>query len=73
MEPLPPPEDTRGLSSQGITLIIICAVFLVPAVAAVGLRIWARRIQRVPLCFNDYAILLALVCCLAPERNHRRY
>ncbi|KAF7503657.1 hypothetical protein GJ744_003386 [Endocarpon pusillum] len=61
MESLPAPEDTSRLSSSGVSLVIVCAVFIVPTIAAVGLRLWARRIQKVSLCFNDHAIVLALL------------
>ena len=42
--------------------IVILIVFLSLATSAVGLRIWARRIQKVSLALNDYLILAGLVC-----------
>ena len=36
-------------------------IFLILPLPFVALRIWARRIQRISLCFNDYAIIGANV------------
>lgn len=50
------------ISSQGVKIIVISIISLVPAAIAVGFRIWARRIKGVTLALNDYAIVAALVC-----------
>ena len=41
--------------------VTIIAVFSSLASVAVVLRVWARRIQNIPLALNDYLIVLALV------------
>lgn len=47
--------------SNIIGILVVCNVFWVIAVIAVGLRIWSRRIKKIRLCTNDYAIFIALV------------
>ena len=47
--------------AEGIKLLVVVVVFLALAIVAVGLRIWARRIKRSKLQWNDYSIILALV------------
>lgn len=47
--------------SRGIGLVVVCTVFLAIAIFAVSLRIWSRRIQKIPFRLNDYAIYVALV------------
>ena len=54
-------EDTTGISPRAVKLIVICVVFLPLAAIATCLRIWARRLKRVPLTLNDYLIIAALV------------
>ena len=41
--------------------VTVIAVFSALATVAVVLRVWARRIQNMPLALNDYLIVLALV------------
>ena len=48
----------RALLGAYVLFLILPAIF-------VTLRIWARRLKRTPLCFNDYAIILALVSTLS--------
>ncbi|CAN8100574.1 unnamed protein product [Discula destructiva] len=63
------PEASRGLTlptyppiaPDAVQLLIICWVFTPLAIIAVGLRLWARRINRQKLVFNDWAIIAALV------------
>ena len=52
---------TDKLRPGGVKIVIICIVFIIPASLAVILRVWARRIQRVHLVWNDYLIIAALV------------
>lgn len=61
MERAIPVENVSEVSPRAIKNIVICIIFLVLATAAVILRIWARRIKGSSLCFNDYAVLAALV------------
>lgn len=46
---------------RGVATISICVVFGLLAFAATSLRLWARRLKKTGLCFNDYAIFVALV------------
>lgn len=55
-------------NNHGTQRIIVEAVFLALDYVAVGLRLWARRLKRKSLEFNDYAILTALVT--RPESAH---
>ena len=54
----------RSDNRKGIDLIILTVVFLALATVAVGLRVWARRIRRRALGFDDYACFVAWVCYL---------
>ena len=45
--------------------IVVMVVFATIAITAVGLRLWARRIQKMSLSSNDYLILAGLVFTLA--------
>lgn len=54
-----------------IVRISVKSVLLVLDILAVALRLWARRIKRNSLAFNDYAILFALVGSLAPKDDSR--
>lgn len=49
------------VNSRGIALIVVESIAILLAIVAICLRIWARRIKRSVLCFNDYAVLVALV------------
>lgn len=51
-------------NTHGTQRIIVEVVFLALDFIAVGLRLWARRLKRRSLEFNDYAILAALVLAL---------
>jgi hypothetical protein len=46
---------------RAVATISICAVFGLLAFTAIVFRLWARRLKKAVLCFNDYAILVALV------------
>ena len=61
-------EDTVTISPRASKIIVLGALFLLLAVLAVILRIWARRIKGSALRCNDYAIIAALVC----PYNHMR-
>jgi len=54
-------ENPPEVSPRAIKNIILGIIFLVLATTSVILRIWARRIKGSSLCFNDFAILAALV------------
>lgn len=49
-------------SPLGIVVIAITASLVALDTAALGIRLWSRRLQGLSLCFNDYAVLLAWVC-----------
>ncbi|KAM0801784.1 hypothetical protein BDR22DRAFT_971982 [Usnea florida] len=51
---------TDKLRPGGVAIVVICIIFIIPATLAVILRVWARRIQRVHLVWNDYLIIAAL-------------
>ena len=50
-----------GPSQGGVALLALCSIFELLAITAVGLRLWSRKIKKVGLFVNDYAILVALV------------
>ena len=56
MYTFPLKDNPKGLASVSEETVLLALDFL-----AVGLRIWARRIRRRSLAFNDYAIIFALV------------
>lgn len=60
-DPLPP--DIK----RGPTTLIICWIFLSLAIIIVSLRLIARGILRRTIGWDDYTILIALVCCLTGE------
>ena len=49
-------------SPLGVVIIAITVFLVALDTAALGLRLWSRRLQGLSLCFNDYAVLLAWVC-----------
>lgn len=53
-------DPTHG-DSLGITVIVLDALFLGLAAVAIGIRLWARKIQGLDLSLNDYAAVLAWV------------
>ena len=59
MAPLSDPHQGRARALLGASLI-----FLVLPPIFVALRLWARRLKRTSLCFNDYAIIFAMVSTL---------
>lgn len=46
---------------QGTKVMAVSFLFLGIATAAVGLRLWSRKLKKTSLGLNDYAILTALV------------
>ncbi|KAK0515948.1 hypothetical protein JMJ35_001982 [Cladonia borealis] len=56
MAPLSDPSNGRARALLGASVL-----FLILPPIFVTLRIWARRLKRTPLCFNDYAIMAALL------------
>ena len=51
------------LSPMGIALVVATSVFLLLAIIAVALRIWAIVIIRRKYRLHDYLIFAGLVCC----------
>lgn len=49
------------ISADGNNWIVANGVLLTLATIAVGLRLYARKLQGKKLSFNDYAIVLSLV------------
>lgn len=45
----------------GIVSVVLTGFLLAVDAIALGIRLRSRRIQRLPLCLNDYAALLAWV------------
>ncbi|KAI1075918.1 hypothetical protein F5B20DRAFT_558382 [Whalleya microplaca] len=50
-----------SLSSGGVRVVILGFVMTPLALAALALRLWSRRIQRMNLQFNDYMAIIATV------------
>ena len=48
--------------SRGITVVVLCTVFVPLSAIAVALRLLSRRLKKKALETNDYMILAALVC-----------
>ncbi|KAJ4288099.1 hypothetical protein N0V90_012116 [Kalmusia sp. IMI 367209] len=54
--------DTSGaLQPDAVRLVTPITVFYILAIISIGLRIWAKRIKKNALRFNDYAIFVAAV------------
>ena len=53
------------VDANGVKLVIAESVVVALSILATGLRIWARRIKQTRLCFNDYAVFVALVSLLS--------
>ncbi|KAL8903531.1 MAG: hypothetical protein Q9207_003865 [Kuettlingeria erythrocarpa] len=51
-------------SQRGTALIVVCTIFDFLAIAAVALRLWSRRIKKVRLMVNDYAMIVGLISIL---------
>ena len=54
-------DTDMSLPRGAVEIIVVSFVFLFLAVIALIFRLLSRRIQRIKLCFNDYAIILAMV------------
>ena len=56
MAPLSEPHQGRARALLGgfVLLTILPPIFVL-------FRVWARRLKRTPLCFNDYTIIVAMV------------
>ncbi|KAL8952039.1 MAG: hypothetical protein Q9222_002026 [Ikaeria aurantiellina] len=61
MESGPPVQGVEGVSPRAVKVIVISVVFLPFAALAIALRLWARRLKRMPLALNDYLIIAAMV------------
>lgn len=53
-----------ALNKWATAIISSWLIFGIMASFAVALRLWSRRIQKLHLMFNDYAIIMALVCLI---------
>jgi hypothetical protein len=56
---------------DGTIYFAVCCVIQFLAIVATVLRLWSRKIQRVTLQLNDYAILCALVSLKSSPRIPR--
>ena len=50
-----------ALNKWAIAIVSSWLIFGILATVAVVLRLWSRRIKKLSLAFNDYAMILALV------------
>ena len=50
-----------GLSEGAITVLAVSIVFLLLSYAALAARLWSRRMMKLKLAFDDYAIIMATV------------
>ena len=62
-----------GLSEGATTVLVVSIVFLSLSYAALAARLWSRRMMKLKLAFDDYAIIVATVsspssCLSAPAR-----
>ena len=57
-----PSSSSQTLSGGGATAVVLSVVFSGLASIAVGLRFYARRVQRARVLLEDWLILAALVC-----------
>lgn len=57
--------DCFSCDSTQVLHVSILVVFSFLAVASVGFRLWARKIQRIGLEFNDYICVAGLLLALA--------
>ena len=48
--------------NRGYVLITVAAVFAVLEITMVGLRLYARKVSRAKLGWDDYWIMITLVC-----------
>jgi hypothetical protein len=54
---------------RGAKLVIVETIFIFLDILAVLGRLWARRIQRKSLEFNDWSIIVALIIMIARYGN----
>ncbi|KAM0799691.1 hypothetical protein BDR22DRAFT_890268 [Usnea florida] len=57
--------SVTGKDVMGIRVIVVGVVFSVLAIAAVGGRVWARRLRKTEMQLSDFLALIALVFTLA--------
>lgn len=55
------PRPAMAMNTWATAIICSWLIFGIMATVAVGLRLWSRRIQKLRLSFNDYAIMMALI------------
>jgi hypothetical protein len=61
-EPLAPPF--RGLSDNGVKVVILISVFWALSTLFVGLRFYARYLKNAGIMIEDWLVMGALVCLL---------
>jgi hypothetical protein len=65
-------ESEVGFQGRGVNLAIVSMIFAVLAIAAVTGRVFTRITMKTACGWDDYVIILSLVCTglrLAPERS----
>ena len=62
-------NDSSRCDSQGTVLVIVTSLFLALSTIVFALWLWARRIRRISLAFNDHALLGALVSKNSPYKD----
>ncbi|KAI2637748.1 hypothetical protein GGS26DRAFT_544993 [Hypomontagnella submonticulosa] len=50
-----------AIPSEALQVVAVSLTALTLSIIATGLRIWSRRLQKVPLAFNDYMVFVGLV------------
>lgn len=53
--------STMAIPSEALQVVAVSLTALTLSIIATGLRIWSRRLQKVPLAFNDYMVFVGLV------------
>ena len=53
--------SSESMADRGPTLIAVSIVFIIITTVFVGLRLWARRISKVNIWYDDYVVVLAMV------------
>lgn len=50
-----------SLPEGAVAVVVISFIFCPLALLALFSRLWSRRIMKVKLCWNDFAVILAMV------------
>lgn len=54
-------KQTKMLSEAATIIVVVTVVLGITAVVAVALRLYCRRLQKLPLGSDDYCVIVALV------------